>query len=433
MSRTRRYGSVAGVLSLLIPVALAGCGDGGKAAELVEETPEATETAPSPTTPPSPTPSGPVALTWATVPDPGHGQAKIANACAAASNGRYSIDVNPIPTDYAERRSYLESRFAGGSTADLVTVDHTLLGDLVEAGYLTPLSTSERAGLRDAMLNGPLAANSVDGRVVAFPLFSSVQLLWYRKSVARKAGVDPGRSTTWARIITAAESAKTTVQVDGGYLSWLNALIEGAGGSLLQPDSEAGRAAAGVISRLATSKAADPQLHSATPQQVSERFFKGDGSFMISSPGGVWRLPRTVTWRPADLGWAAYPRTIPNRPAQPPITGFGLAISRASEHQPLAVEAARCITSRQRQVDLMLSQGYLLSDRADVYDDKRVRQAFPMADLLRESLRSGAPTPVAAADDELNKAVEDTFWPPQRVDPQTTPRAAQRAVDAVLQ
>ncbi len=368
---------------------------------------------------------------------PQDGQAAIASGCAAASDGRYSIQVNPIPTDYEDRRSYLETRFASGPTADLVTVDHTMLGDFVEAGYLASLSAGDRAELRDTMLAGPLAANSVDGPLVAFPLFSDVQLLWYRRSVARKAGVVPGRTTTWARIIAAAESAKTTVQVDGGreagYLTWLNALIEGAGGSLLQPDSAAGRAAAGVIRRLATSKAADPQLDSATSQQVSERFFKGDGSFMVSSPGAVWRLPPTATWKPGDLGWAAYPRTMPDRPAQPPITGFGLAISRASENQPLALEAARCITSRQRQVELMLSQGTLVSGRADVYDDKQVRQAFPMADLLRESLRSGAPTPVAAADDEVNKAVENTFWPPQRVDPQTTPRAAQRAVDAALQ
>lgn len=440
LSRTRRYGSVAGVLSLLIPVALAGCGGGGKAAELVGESPEATETTPSPTTPsPSSTPSdGPATLTWASVADSAQdGQTRIANGCAAASDGRYSIDVNLIPTDYADRRDYLETRFANGPTADLVTVDHTMLGAFVEAGYLATLSVSDRAGLRDTMLAGPLAANSVDGQLAAFPLFSDVQLLWYRRSVARKAGVDPGRTTTWARIIAAAESAKTTVQVDGGrdagYLTWLNALIEGAGGSLLQPDSAAGRAAAGVIRRLATSKAADPRLDSATSQQVSERFFSGDGSFMVGSPGGVWQLPRAATWKPGDLGWAAYPRTTPDRPAQPPVTGFGLAISRASKHQQLAAEAARCITSRQRQVELMLSQGSLVSGRADAYDDKRVRQAFPMAGLLRESLRSGAPTPVAAADDEVNRAVEDTFWPPRRVDPQTTPRAAQRAVDAALQ
>jgi multiple sugar transport system substrate-binding protein len=435
MSRTTRYGAVAGVLSLLVPVALAGCSGGGRAAELVEEeSPEATQTTPSP----SPTPSGPVTLTWATPPDPyPGGPAEIAKACAAASDGRYSIDVNPTPADYEDRRAYLEARFAGRATADLVTVDHTLLGEFVEAGYLAPLSVSDRAELRATMLAGPLAANTVDGQVAAFPLFSSVQLLWYRRSVARKAGVDLGRPTTWARIIAAAESARTTVQVNagrnGGYLTWLNALIEGAGGSLLQPDSEAGRAAAAVIRRLATSKAADPQLDSATLQQASARFFKGDGSFLVGWPGTVLELPKTVTWKPGDLGWTAYPRTAPDRPAQPPVTGLGLAISRASEHQQPAVEAARCITSRQRQVEFMLSQGYLVSGRADVYDDKRIRQVYSMADLLRESLRSGAPTPIPAADDEVSRAMAETFWPPQRVDPQTTPRAAQRAVVAALQ
>ena len=79
----------------------------------------------------------------------------------------------------------------------------------------------------------------------------------------------------------------------------------------------------------------------------------------------------------------------------------------------------------------MLSQD-VLSGLAGAYDDPRVRKAYPMADLLRESLRTGVPRPVIARYDEVGAALLRTFWPPSRVDPATTPRAAQRAVAGAL-
>jgi multiple sugar transport system substrate-binding protein len=67
-----------------------------------------------------------------------------------------------------------------------------------------------------------------------------------------------------------------------------------------------------------------------------------------------------------------------------------------------------------------------------VYDDRRVRDAFPMADAIRDGLRSGAPRPVVPSYLEASQALQNAFWPPGQVDPRSTPRAAQRAVAAAL-
>ena len=79
----------------------------------------------------------------------------------------------------------------------------------------------------------------------------------------------------------------------------------------------------------------------------------------------------------------------------------------------------------------MLSQNRP-SGLAAVYDDPRVRKAYPMADLLRASLRTGVSRPVIAKYEALSTALQRTFWPPSKVDPATTPRKAQRAVNAAL-
>ena len=70
------------------------------------------------------------------------------------------------------------------------------------------------------------------------PFWSNTQVLWYRKSFVKKAGIDMNRPVTWAQIIkTAAENGGTVaVQANKyeGYVVWINALVSGAGGTLVK-------------------------------------------------------------------------------------------------------------------------------------------------------------------------------------------------------
>jgi multiple sugar transport system substrate-binding protein len=421
---------------LTASAAVSGCADddGGAAGLVDEEETESTEpTEPSPTGSPSPT--GPVRLTWYAVPDTqaDGGLGQIAAECVAASDGRYVIEVERLPVEVATQRARLETSLAADLPVDLVSVDQTFLGDFAAAGHLAPLPAADQQRLRDLTLAGPLAANTINGRMMAFPLFTNTQLLWYRKSEARRAKLDLRRPVTWDRLIgAAAPTSRIEVQASRyeGYVVWLNALVAGAGGQLLRIDSQPGRAAARIVRDLATSKAADPAIDSTTEFETHERFFGGRAGFMVNW-SYVWSLRDTARWKRDDLGWAMYPRTTPDRPARPPIGGVGLAVPASSEHRELAFEAARCITSREHQVRYMLTQ-HVLTGLASAYDDPRVRRAYPMADLIRDSLRVGAPRPPVANYDEVSQALQETFWPPRRVNPTSTPRAAQRALDRAL-
>jgi multiple sugar transport system substrate-binding protein len=418
---------------LTASAAVSGCSEGG-AAGLVDEETESTEPSePSPTG--SPNPTGPVTLTWYSAPDSqaDGGLGEIASECVAESDGRYAIKVEQMPVELASQRARLETSLAAGLPVDLVSVDQTFLGDFAAAGHLAPLPAADQQRLHDVTLAGPLAANTVNGRMMAYPLFTNTQLLWYRKSEARRAKLDLRRPVTWARLIGAA-APTTRIEVQArryeGYVVWLNALVAGAGGQLLRIDSNAGRAAARIVRDLAKSKAADPAIDSTTEYETHKRFFGGRAGFMVNWTY-VWPLRDTARWKRDDLGWAMYPRTTPDRPARPPIGGVGLAVPASSEHRELAFEAARCITSREHQVRYMLTQN-VLTGLASAYDDPRVRRAYPMADLIRDSLRSGVPRPPIANYDEVSAALQRTFWPPRRVDPTSTPRAAQRALDGAL-
>ena len=77
-----------------------------------------------------------------------------------------------------------------------------------------------------------------EDKLVVFPFWSNTQVLWYRKSFVEKAGIDMSQPVTWDQIIDAAAENGGQIGVQAnkyeGYSVWINALIEGAGGQLVE-------------------------------------------------------------------------------------------------------------------------------------------------------------------------------------------------------
>jgi multiple sugar transport system substrate-binding protein len=393
----------------------------------------------------------PTALSWYVNPDNG-GQARLAARCSAASGGRYHLQVHELPRDATGQREQLVRRLAARDTSiDLANVDPPFLPELAAAGFVRPFTASEARELAEGMLAAPLRSATWGGRLFAVPLWASPQLLWYRRSVARRAGLalDAG-PVTWAQLIDAAEQTGTTVEVQGnryeGYMVWITALVASAGGEVLhegpgetQPglDTPAGRAAAALIRRLARSPAADPALATAD-EEVSRAAFQGPrGGFMVNWPyvwGAAQEAVAARALSPAvldDLGWARYPRVRGDLPSRPPIGGIVLAVSAFSRRTTLAVEAARCLSSPESQAAYMLDAKIPVARRA-VYDDPRVRERYPMADLIRESLDEAEPRPRTPFYVDVSAATVRTFHPPAAVEPDRTPAEAARLIVAVL-
>lgn len=384
-------------------------------------------------------------------PDNG-GQARLAARCSAASGGRYRIRVHELPRDASGQREQLVRRLAARDPSiDLMNVDPPFLPELAAAGFLRPFTEGEARALADGMLAGPLRSAAWDGKLFAVPLWASPQLLWYRRSVARRAGLDlEAGPVTWAQLVAAGERTGTTVEVQGsrseGYMVWITALVASAGGEVLagaggapRPglDSPAGRAAAEVIRLLARSPAASPALATADEEAGRAGFQGARGGFMVNWPY-VWgaaqeavatgALPRAVL---DDVGWARYPRVRADLPSRPPIGGIGLAVSAFSRRSLLAVEAARCLSDQDGQTAYMLDAKIPVARRA-VYDDPRVRERYPMADLIRASLDEAEPRARTPFYVDVSAATVRTFHPPASVEPDRTPGEAARLIDAVL-
>jgi multiple sugar transport system substrate-binding protein len=397
---------------------------------------------------------GPPQLSWYINPDDG-GQQELARRCTEAAGGQYRIATSLLPSDASSQREQLLRRLAArDGSIDLMSLDPVFVPEFAQAGFLAPIP----AGSADELIEGTVdpAVTSATWRdeLVAVPFWANTQLLWFRRSVVEQAGLDPdAEPVTWDQILTAAQDTGTTVGVQAnryeGYTVLINALIESAGGTVIENpgatvddlqlglESPAGVAAARIIADLAGSAAAGPAL-STSDEEAARALFQGaSGGFMVNWPY-VWRAANSAVESGnlsaevlADIGWTVYPRVSADRESSPPLGGINLGIGAWSDQPELALDAIRCITSTESQKFYMLNDGNPAS-RGEVFDDPEVLEAFPMAPVIRESLETSAPRPQTEYYGDVSSALQREFHPPGSVDPERTPRNAADLIMGVL-
>jgi multiple sugar transport system substrate-binding protein len=174
--------------------------------------------------------SGTPTLNWYINPDNG-GQARLAEKCAP-SGGPYKVDIQTLPNDASQQREQLVRRLAAkDSSIDLMSLDPPFVAEFANAGFLKQFSKQDEATFTDGVLAAPIKTAYWDGKLVAAPFWANTQLLWYRKSAAAAAGVNPtAPDFTWNQMIKAAEAEKKVVAVQAnryeGYMVWINALVD---------------------------------------------------------------------------------------------------------------------------------------------------------------------------------------------------------------
>lgn len=399
-------------------------------------------------------------LNWYVNPDGVDTFEKYADEC---STGDYDISVEQLPSSATDQRVQLARRLAAeDSSTDLMNLDPVFVAEFANAGWLDEVPSDKAEEITSSVegegdyLAGAAETVVWDDKVFAIPLWANTQVLWYRKSLAEAAGLDMNRPVTWQQIIDAADSEGGTVGVQAnryeGYVVWINALLQGAGGAILEDteagrdakvtiDSDAGRAAAEVIQALAESDAAQPDLSVSNEGTVLGPMWTDPGEFMVNWTF-VYKNYADLVGEPGgpaddqaldDLGWARYPATVEGEESKPPIGGIHIGVGAFSEHPEWAREAAGCITSTQAQVDLALTNGLMPSTNA-AYDEVVADSDYPkdLIELYRTSVDTGGPRPKSAYYATISNAIQDKWHAPSSVDPASTPENSAEFLLAVL-
>ncbi len=249
-------------------------------------------------------------------------QAPIGERCAAESDGAYNIAIQLLPNAASGQREQLLRRLAASdTTVDIMSLDPPFMAEFANADFLRPFTDEEREEFSEGVLKGPLEQSIFADTMFSAPFYGNTQLLWFHKSVAEEAGLDMEEPVTWDQLIAAAEETGTTMAVQGrkneSLMVWVNALVQSAGGTILEEgqedapadevvptiDSEAGAEAARIMRTIADSSAAPPAISTAGEEESRAAFQAENGGFMVNWPY-VWAAfdagSKTAACRPTS-------------------------------------------------------------------------------------------------------------------------------------
>jgi len=402
--------------------------------------------------------SGKATLNWYINPD---GQDTLNALAKTCSTDDYEIKIQLLPSSATDQRTQLARRLAAkDSSTDLMSLDPVFVPEFANAQWLLPFEGDLASQvLDDDVLKGAAETVQWDDKVVAAPQWANTQVVWYRRSLAEAAGLDMTQPVTWDQIIDAAADNDGTVGVQANkyeaYVVWINALIQGAGGHIIDPataedgrdakveiDSDAGRKAAAVIEKLADSPARQPDFTTSNEGTSLGRMYpeNGAGEFMLNWTF-VYKNYEGLIGKPGgpadqqafdDLGWARYPQTVAGTESKPPIGGIDIGVGAYSKHPEYAQQAAVCVTNAEAQTALAVNDG-LMPSRQSVYDSAELKEAYPtdLLQLFSESIDSGGPRPKSAFYSQVSSAIQSRWHSPASVN-ENTPKKSADFLKAVL-
>lgn len=383
-------------------------------------------------------------LVWYINPDNG-GQAAVAANC---STDQYTVTVQVLPQDSSQQRIQLARRLAAHDAGiDLMSLDPPFTAEFADAGFLAEIPADEQQKLTQQSFQGAVDAATWGDKLVVYPFWSNTQVLWYRKSFVEKAGIDMSQPVTWDQIIDAASENGGQIGVQAnkyeGYVVWINALISGAGGDLVSDaqagadasidvNSPAGETAAGIIEKLASSKAAPPDLSVSTEGTAGSTFGSAAGSFLVNWTYIFHNYDSSQPEIVDDIGYTRYPESTEGEPSRPPYGGIGIGVSEYSGHKEFALEAADCLVSPENQGVNAELTGNMPASAAG-YEFPALQKLYPpdLMQLFKDSVDAAAPRSVTPYWSDISSAIQSTWHPPASVN-QSTPEKSTTFIDDVL-
>lgn len=153
-------------------------------------------------------------------------------------NPGFNITVQRVPFRGIEQK--VLTAIAGGIPPDIARIDVAFTSGLVSKGAVVPLFPEELGPLTDQLLKEPLKSNIIRDTLFGLPDQTTCVVLFYRKDLYKKYGVDKPPAT-WDEFVTVAKKLTHPDQGIFGFgmhnsLWWTFPFIFSFGGGFLSPD-----------------------------------------------------------------------------------------------------------------------------------------------------------------------------------------------------
>ncbi|WP_336057685.1 ABC transporter substrate-binding protein [Nitratireductor sp. CH_MIT9313-5] len=272
-----------------------------------------------------------------------------------------------------------------------------------------------------------IESQTVDGKLVALPLFTDAPALFYRKDLLEKHGEDVPE--TWEELTETAKRIQDAERAEGnkelwGYVWQANAyegltcnaleLIKSyGGGQIVEPD--------GSISVNNEKAAAALNLAATWPGNISP---EGVLAYKEEEARGVWQTGKAVFMRNWPYAYhlgngedsevagkfsvAPLPSGEKGGSSAATLGGWNVAVSKYSERQEAAISLATYLAGPEAQKRRALLASNLPTLEA-LYDDAEIAEQQPIIPQWKEVFMQAVPRPSAPTKSAYNE-VSSKFW-----------------------
>ncbi|MET8562015.1 sugar ABC transporter substrate-binding protein [Streptomyces flaveolus] len=353
----------------------------------------------------------------------------------AAGFAKARVSVQWRPGNYDQQTA---AALLTGSGPDVFEVNGPTL-DQIRGGQVLDL-TELVEGVKDDFNPAVLAPKTHDGRVYGIPQAIDTQMLYYRKSLLKDAGVEPPTTldalVDAAHRLTGAKVKGLFLGNDGGAGVLGGTPLYAAGFRLVGDDGKAGfddPAAARTLGKLHRLYA-DKSLLLGAPSDWSDpsAFVQGLTAMQWT---GLWALPAVRKELGDDFGVLPFPGDGSQGRPSVPVGAYGAAVSARSRHKELAKEYVKWLWVQRTdlQEDFALSYGFHIPARTSLAEKATALKDGPAADAVRFTTDHGYAQPLLwtpasqiAYQDALSRIIRNGAAPEREL------RAVVRKVSAEL-
>ncbi|SEE99380.1 multiple sugar transport system substrate-binding protein [Streptomyces sp. 2112.3] len=354
----------------------------------------------------------------------------------AAAYRKADVSVQWRPGDYDRQTA---AALLTGSGPDVFEANGPLL-DQIQGGQVVDL-TAEIEPVKDDFHQAVLAPKIWQDKIWGIPQVVDMQLLYYRKSLLKKAGVQPPQTldelVDGAKKLSGKKSKGLFLGNDGGVGVLGGTPLFAAGLSLISPDGKVGfddPAAARTLGKI-RQLYADRSLLLGAPTDWSDpaAFIQGLTAMQWS---GLWALPQIKKSLGDDFGVLPFPKDGSGGKPSVQVGAYGSAVSARSARKAAAKAFAKWlwVDRTDYQQDFALSYGFHIPARISLAKKARQLQSGPAADAVRLSTDHGYAEPLlwttadrTAYQDALSRIIKDG------ANPESELKSVVRKVNAELQ
>ena len=286
-----------------------------------------------------------------------------------AENPGITVEYQSVP--FGELNQVIQSRLAdGGESPDVYIADQPRVAALDNQGFLHDVTDAVGDAAND-WVDTALTASTVDGRLMALPLNTSTQILYYNKTLLDQAGIpypstSPDDRMTWDELIALARQAQEGGATYGFQFDQvsryyqLQPLMESLGGgpgltgpANLQPDlvNDGWIEAMEFYASLFADDGVAPR--GMPPEETPNAFAAGEVAFYLGGThwGGIYELFWPLDF---DLGFAPHPYFEGHDPVTP--TGaLSLGVNPNSPNTEAATTFAKWVTTSPTGTNVFLT------------------------------------------------------------------------------